>query len=75
MTYIAMFRTLVRVIRTINHLVANERCRYASWTIVTFPMAFLADIDCSLAHDTHSFFRLTIVNSPSQKENINNLDG
>lgn len=67
-----MFRTLIGAIWAIDYFVANKRGRYASWTIIAFPMTFLTGIDRGLTYDADSFFRLTIMNSPS--ENKNNLE-
>lgn len=68
-----MFWTFIGVIWTIDHLIANEGSRYTSWTIVAFPVTLLTSVDRGLAYDSNSLFRLTIMNSPSRNENINNL--
>lgn len=62
-----MFRTLVGLVRAVDHLVANERRRYAGRTVVALPVILLTGVDRGLANDTDSLLRLTIMDSPSEE--------
>jgi len=62
-----VLRALVGAVRTVGHLVADERRRYAGRTEVALPVTLLAGVDLDLAHDADSLFRLTVVDSPPEE--------